>query len=525
MKYRFLAPVAALLWCLAGCGGSGSSSPDTVANATFRIAWPQRTRDAITTPLTSAQSARITFPKASANQTDVVVDVDRDPAKLDAYEGVYTVPQPVRRDLVMMMATFYSNASQSGTVVGTAAGTATLTSGSVEVGSVVMNGTVRSVSVVPPGTIDIKSDPVQLQFSATDSANQAVAISTGSAKWTLASGTAGTLTADGIFTPTSVGSVQVTVAVDGITSSSSTFSVTDETAPKTLIVAVPTNDLTWDPTRNCLWGTVQKSGGTLANTIVPIDPVTGTTGTAISTAIEPNLIAITDDGKYAYITSTEDQKVRRINLSTGTIEKTIVVNQTYIQLRAVPGSPMSFVGATDPMMGVNISVWDDTVRRTGTGAGGSCIRFGASAARLYGVGGVQLFRNTLTSTAITWNDQTNGLVNGDFEYSKGLIYTVNGEIANPETLQSVGQLRTADLYTDRRMTLSDSDDRVYMVTWNGGGKRVLTFDKTHQTELKPYDTTVTEGGAMHLVPAGPHAIAFHLYGSVTRKVIIVQNLP
>ncbi|HWD38110.1 MAG TPA: hypothetical protein VG944_04625, partial [Fimbriimonas sp.] len=60
-----------------------------------------------------------------------------------------------------------------------------------------------------------------------------------------------------------------------------------------------------------------SGGGQYANSVVAVDPATGNVGTQISLPVEPNLIAITDDGQYAYVTSNSDGTVRRIDLALG----------------------------------------------------------------------------------------------------------------------------------------------------------------------------------------------------------------
>jgi hypothetical protein len=91
----------------------------------------------------------------------------------------------------------------------------------------------------------------------------------------------------------------------------------------------------------------------------------------------------------------------------------------------------------------------------------------------------------------------------------------------------VGQLTSSNFQIDKGLAVSDTDDRLYMITWNSGiGKRILTFDKTTRTELPMYDTVITTGGGQDFVTCGPHAVAFHLFGiGVTKNVVIVRDLP
>src|SRR5947209_10380779 len=54
--------------------------------------------------------------------------------------------------------------------------------------------------------------------------------------------------------------------------------------------------------------------GWQGNSIVAIDPVTATAGTAIPIGSEPNRLALSDDGKYLYVGLDSVGAVRRFNI-------------------------------------------------------------------------------------------------------------------------------------------------------------------------------------------------------------------
>jgi YVTN family beta-propeller protein len=56
----------------------------------------------------------------------------------------------------------------------------------------------------------------------------------------------------------------------------------------------------------------------LANTVTPVDLVTGKAGAAIDVGAEPEGIAITSDGATAYVTDYGSNTITPIDIATGT---------------------------------------------------------------------------------------------------------------------------------------------------------------------------------------------------------------
>jgi hypothetical protein len=216
---------------LAACGGGGGGDT-TVSNTQFRVAWPARTRDTMQVPLTSALSARVVLQQAGVGPSNVTIDINRDATKPEAHTATYTIPQPISpQRLGSITATFYALPSQGGDVVGTATSTATLVGTSIEFAPIVLTGTITQVIGIPT-SMPMSDGPTQLQFSALNSSAGVVAVTPGSASWTISDGAQFiALTPDGIATPLAAGTAHVRVTVDGITSGLITIDVLADTAP------------------------------------------------------------------------------------------------------------------------------------------------------------------------------------------------------------------------------------------------------------------------------------------------------
>ena len=500
-----------------------------VTGASFKIVWPARTRAALDHGLTSAQSAKVVFVAADPSGSDVTVDVNRDPADLTLHTETYSVPTAVQKSVSSMTATFYALPDQTGAVVGTASAQVSLTGTDFDFGTIVVSGTVKSVTVLAPSGLIAGGSSVQIQASALDSAGEAVAVTPGSFQWSVVSGSSFlSLTPDGVATPVAAGSAQVRAAVDGMASASTMVTVSAP-PPSASTLSVEANDLAYDSVANRIWAVVPANASTNANSLVAIDPATGAVTQSISLGVEASHIAVTDNGQFAYVAVDADSTIRRVDLSNGSVAiYSVNEGRSYVDLIAVPGQPHSFAVAIDPSGGVNLSVWDDGVRRSGTGAVGYRMRFANDGTTIYGDGGDSLFTDVIAPGTVSWTGQTTLNVSG-FDYSKadGLLYTAAGKVFDPATNTLIAQLSTTNVLFDKGVQVGDTDNRVYFVTWDSGiGKRILSFDRTTKQELAPFNTGVIPGGAQDLVACGSHTVAFHLFGSgVAKNVVLIRNLP
>jgi hypothetical protein len=115
-----------------------------------------------------------------------------------------------------------------------------------------------------------------------------------------------------------------------------------------LSIPLTASALTVDPVGGLLYAAIPANAPQNPNTIIPINPATGTTMTPIAVASGPRAVAISDDGNELYVASTG--VLQRINLKTLALERTFnlpvdsTFGQTYVQeMHVVPGSPKSIV--------------------------------------------------------------------------------------------------------------------------------------------------------------------------------------
>ena len=161
---------------------------------------------------------------------EVTVDIDRDPSRTEAYSAAYTIPTPITNP-TGISATFYAQANQQGDIVGTATAQAHMEGKLLEFDTIQLTGTIDEV-VISDQVVMMGSGSTQLTFVAKSSEGDSVAVSPGSARWTLINGASlAYLGANGMFTPIHLGTTRVLATVDGVASAAASVDIVDAPVP------------------------------------------------------------------------------------------------------------------------------------------------------------------------------------------------------------------------------------------------------------------------------------------------------
>ncbi len=317
-----------------------------------------------------------------------------------------------------------------------------------------------------------------------------------------------------------------------------------------VFVAMPINDLVWNSHDGLLYATIAGSGGPgLGNSLVGIDPTTGTVQRTIFVGSEPNRLAISDDGTQAFVGLDGAGAVRQVNLTTGTagVQWTLSAGaQTYSSppykassLAAVPGEPSSV--AVYSTSGV-VQIFDSGVARAnsstglntyfGNNSGG--LTFGSSASTLYlsaYTTSNYAYVLTVDSTGITGYKQLATSGGGQtVQYDNSRLYFPNGIVADASTGATVGQFSVTQSYSTTPVqaqgpVVSESAlNRAWVLPDNYGSlSQVVAYD---ETTFNPVTSIAVTGLGMvstaignNNVPAdlvrwGQNGLAFHTGGQL-----------
>jgi trimeric autotransporter adhesin len=214
-------------------------------------------------------------------------------------------------------------------------------------------------------------------------------------------------------------------------------------------VNVPATDVLYEPFTRKLYATVPASATNIAaNSLVQIDPLSGTIGAPMVLGNGPNVMAETADGRFLYIGFSGNNTLGQFNLLNQTITGSyplsapVVGSQAAFGLAVQPGSDTTLAILYDYE---DIGIFDISggtgAFRPHSGGTGMAMAFGDST-HLYSepsnTADVYLNRYTVDVNGLTPVDSTglNGLAGTGFGFAlgqDGLVYGDNGGIVNPIT--------------------------------------------------------------------------------------------
>lgn len=214
-------------------------------------------------------------------------------------------------------------------------------------------------------------------------------------------------------------------------------------------VNVPAADILYDPFSRKLYATVPAVATNIAaNSLVQIDPLSGTIGTPVVLGNGPNVMAETADGSYLYIGFSGNNTLGQFDLLHQTMMGTYPLSVP--GQGSQPASGLAVQPGSDATLAINFGYYGagifDISGNAGTfrpnfGGAGSSIAFGDST-HLYSEGSntadVYLGRFTVDANGLTQVDFTglNGLGGTGFDIAlgqDGFVYGDNGGIVNPAT--------------------------------------------------------------------------------------------
>jgi hypothetical protein len=263
----------------------------------------------------------------------------------------------------------------------------------------------------------------------------------------------------------------------------------------TTYLAITNNDIVYNAMDGLLYASMPVSAvGSGGNSVVGIDPVTGTLVRQIWVGSNPNKLALSTDGSQLFVGLDGSGAVAQVDLN-----KAKVVNQfslgggpgvynppyTASALAAVPGSPdsvaVSSTGSFDS--GADVTIFDSGIPRAkpSSGVGAGPLSFGSSSSILYMANGSTIEQLTVDSTGITAGTalaNTRGSV-GSIQYDKGQLYLSTGQVLSASTGALLGTFYSSASTPAYGPVVSDSTlGRAFigLTNFNSTGQ-LLAFDE------------------------------------------------
>jgi hypothetical protein len=236
------------------------------------------------------------------------------------------------------------------------------------------------------------------------------------------------------------------------------------------MVNVPASGLIFDPYSQQLYATVPSTATSVTgNSVVAINPFTGTVGTPVNVGSQPTVMAETSDGNYLYIGLSGANSLAQFDLLHQSLKTTIPLTLTQSgSTTSVTPSWLATMPGSDSTIAVNVgSPWNnfgifDISGSTGTfrpnlsGIYSGVDPVFADSSHLYAydsqTSGAEFYRYSIDASGLTLIDGTTldgmGGFSGSFELANGLVYGAAGGIANPSTTppSQVATLPLFDFY-------------------------------------------------------------------------------
>ena len=229
-----------LAFIIASCGGGGGSAPATNTVVRFSVNWGARSR-ALEGP-GSALSLVLRITGAGVPSGDFVFTGNRD-ANAAAHTQNFTTTGQAKAGSHAVVATFYSEANGTGSVVGTASATMSLATDGNLSGTINTTGTIATVAVASGKTVAVGEAKIDLVFTARNGTGGIVAVAQGAAVWAVVTGADKIDFVQGRARGLAAGTPTVTASVDGHVSPAVTVTVT---ANPSITVSVSPPSVTLD---------------------------------------------------------------------------------------------------------------------------------------------------------------------------------------------------------------------------------------------------------------------------------------
>ena len=361
---------------------------------------------------------------------------------------------------------------------------------------------IPTLAAIAPSSTTVGTSSVSLVLFGSNFENGATVQWNGTAlssSWVSASEMTATIPASDIV---SIGSAKVTVSnpsPGGGTSAAQIFTIVAAPAATTWVrtvagVATP-QDVIWDASHGNLYVSIAATDPVAPNTVVAVNPLTGTTGTPVPAGNNPDLVSISSDSSYLWVGLDGGNSVQRFVLPGLTKDISIPMpldqNNKPQQPVCIQADPFNsrtvavipgFWDAPNYPVGNGVYIYDDSVQRPtfvpgllSSGPNISWIQWGANESTIYanqydpslrdGIGTL-----TVTPSGVSSTSFAGGNLGPDnimqYVNSTRLLYSY-GYTFNPLNGSMVGSFPFP--YGLEACTADASLGRYYCAVMNAGG--------------------------------------------------------
>jgi len=305
----------------------------------------------------------------------------------------------------------------------------------------------------------------------------------------------------------------------------------------------------WDSASQELYATTVE-GGAHSDSLVQIDPTTGTVGASMGFPVALTQLAISDDGQYAYVASKGESTVYRVELPSLTVDTQIplgsigTVPNTLYQMAVAPGEPQTLAISLDdggsPEYTPGVVLFDGAVQRQNllpplnSRGSPAQIAWGVNASTLYALrvapaspvpvdfGEIDTVTASASGLAIAsaWSINLQNDVVGRLVYAAGRLYGLDAIVRDATTETILGQFTVPSGYEVISLLPDPANLRVFILADSPRTPLLLLcydMQSFAMTSVTALDADIG-GYPLNMTLWGTNGIAFE-YGENTVAVL------
>ncbi len=312
------------------------------------------------------------------------------------------------------------------------------------------------------------------------------------------------------------------------------------------VVPIATNDIVWDPVHAVFYVSIPATAAINANTIMTLDPTTGSLGSPVQVGSNPGAMEVSADGQYLYVAFEGASTVQRLVLPALTPDITIPLGnsavsgtaQYALELHVAPGAPHT-VAVARGYPGDNatgLAIFDDATQRTDTvGANGtptiSTFQWSADASQIFAANGYSTAADAellaVNSGGATLQSDSPGVFEfpGHIHLIGTSIYTDSGTVVSQPSFALMGTfaLPCGTLCAGTVSLAPDATGNRAFFLGQGGIQsfNLTTFAPVANISLPGYLNV----GAPKIVRWGANGLATIHFGSASQDEILLITGP
>ena len=339
-----------------------------------------------------------------------------------------------------------------------------------------------------------------------------------------------------------VGAASIAVAnpaANGGTSPAATFFIGSAGAGNFAVIPVSqaSKDIVYDASNRLLYLSVTSTASSHPNTFAVLDPLKGVVASWQPTGVNPNVLALSDDGQFLYVGI--DAAVQRFLLPSFASDINYPLPADSfgggpffaLDLQVAPATPGTVaislgVTTSTPAAQGGIVIYDDSVARPttapglGPGGGGSALydslQWGSDATTFFAANNessaFDFYTLSVNASGVTQTkDYPNAFSNFSnrihFDAGTKLVYSDDGHVVDPATGKSTQAFPSPGF-----MVPDSTLNKAFFLTGSGSALTITSFDLTLFTQIDSISINNVTGKPQRLIRWGQNGLAFNTDG-------------